>query len=84
MLFNAKYLKDNKYYSNVCICKLLSADELLNVKSIRQQCDALNKASAEDKNERKPFFVLFGKIMKRSADGKFTQIDDSDIKPSPS
>ena len=84
VLCNAKYLRDDKYNSNVCICKWLSADEFLDVKSIRQKCDALSKASAVDKNGRKPFFVLSGKIMKRSAHGNLTQIDDNDVKPSPS
>ena len=55
VIINAKYLRDEKNYSNICIYKWLSADELSNVKSIRQKCDALNKASAADKNGRKPF-----------------------------
>ena len=84
VFFNAKYLRDDKYNSNVRICKWLSADKLLNVKSIRQKCDALNKASAVDKNERRPFCVLSIKITKRITDRKLTQIDDNDVKPSPS
>ena len=45
-------------------------EELHSIKSLRQQCEELNRAFPVDTKRHKPFVIISGKIMKRNAYGK--------------
>ncbi len=74
ILSRAKYLRHNAYYSGVYVSKWLSEDEMKAVKTLRQQCDSLNKNC---KNGRKQFVVISGRLMQRDVRGRLQTFNSS-------
>ena len=77
ILSNIRRLKDDAYYTGVKISKWLSAEELRELKSLRQRCNKLNEVSVAGNQMQKKFVVISGKIMVRSANGKLQLYSNS-------
>ncbi len=54
----------------IYITKWLPREEFVKLKQLWQKCDALNSKEADLPDGRKPFVVVSGRLMMRSADGK--------------
>mgnify|MGYP000414472773 CR=1 FL=1 len=67
IISRAKYLWRDNYYGGVQLCKWRSDEEMKEIKSLRQQCDSLNKNNHSGPNQ---YFVISGKIMQRDAKGR--------------
>ena len=68
VLSAAKNLTGKVVFGKVYISRLLSSDELSQLKQTRVQCMQLNDKSGSD--DKRFFFVIKGKIMTRGSDGK--------------
>ena len=79
ILNNTKFLKEDKYYAGVNLCKWLSREELINLKRFRPQCIDLNKAHSADAHGHKPFIVISGKLMKRDEYGKLQAFSNAPV-----
>ena len=73
MLSHAKWLNGNSATARVHIGPLLSHAELDKMKNLRQLCSDLNKNAQPDRRGRKRYFILSGKLMTRTDDGKLKQ-----------
>ena len=81
VLSHAKWLSDNSATACVHIGPLLSRAELDNMKNLRQLCSDLNKNAQPDRRGRKRYFILSGKLMTRTDDGKLEHYQ-GDVTPS--
>ena len=73
ILSRAKHLRHDTYYGGVYINKWLSDEEMKDIKSLRRQCDELNK---NNMNDNRKFIVVFGRIMQRDTDGRLHICDN--------
>ena len=73
VLSHAKWLNDNPATACVHIGSLLSRAELDKMKNLRQLCSDLNKNAQPDRRGRKRYFILSGKLMTHTDDGKLEQ-----------
>ena len=80
ILSRAKYLRHDAYYGGVYINKWLSNEEIRSIKSLRQQCDELNRYN---KNDSKKFVVISGRLMQRDTDGRLQVYDGLPDKSKP-
>ena len=71
LLSAAKKLKTDHAMANITVARWISQEEMEKVKLLRSRCKTLNSTEMPSADGRKPYFVISGRIMKKTTDGKF-------------